>query len=124
MNLLVSFAGVTAFMGTAVLSIGIVGFALLSRNNPSTLFFLGGAICYIGGTLLVTVLGNIPLNEQLAAGSATDPDAAKLWGHYLDRWTMWNHVRPLAQSRCIKHRHRFTASECFDLPSIFSGPLF
>ena len=91
MNLLVSFAGVTALLGSA-----LVGFALLSRNQPSTLFFIGGAICYVGGTFLVTMLGNVPLNDQLAAVPATDPDAAKLWGHYLDRWTMWNHVRTLA----------------------------
>ena len=89
-----SFLG--AFMGTAVLSIGIVGFALLRWSHPSTLFFLGGAICYVGGTFVVTMLGNVPLNDQLAAVFATDPDAAKLWGHYLDRWTMWNHVRTLA----------------------------
>jgi len=89
-----SFLG--AFMGTAVLSMGIVGLALVSRSHPSTMFFLGGAIFYFVGTFLVTALGNIPLNDQLAAVSATDPAAVDLWEHYLSRWTMWNHVRTAA----------------------------
>ena len=36
------------------------------------------------------------LNNQLAAASVIDSDAAVLWMHYLDRWTMWNHVRTAA----------------------------
>ncbi len=65
-------------------------------SHPSAIFFLGGAILYFVGTFLVTVAGNVPLNDQLAAVSATDSAAATLWVHYLDRWTMWNHVRTAA----------------------------
>ena len=48
------------------------------------------------GTFLVTGLGNVPLNDQLAAVFATDPAALDVWEHYLGRWTMWNHVRTTA----------------------------
>ena len=48
------------------------------------------------GTFLVTGLGNVPLNEELAAVSATDPGARDVWEHYLNRWTMWNHIRTAA----------------------------
>ena len=89
-----SFLG--AFMGTAVLSLGVIGLALVSRNHPSAMFFLAGAAFYLVGTFLVTLLGNVPLNDRLAAMSATDPAANDLWEHYLDRWTMWNHVRTAA----------------------------
>ena len=34
-----------------------------------------GALFYLVGTFLVTALGNVPLNDQLAAVSATDPAA-------------------------------------------------
>ena len=44
----------------------------------------------------VTALGNVPLNDQLAAVSATDPGALDVWERYLGRWTMWNHVRTAA----------------------------
>jgi uncharacterized membrane protein len=42
------------------------------------------------------MLGNVPLNNQLAAVSATDPAARNVWERYLGRWTMWNHVRTAA----------------------------
>ncbi len=89
-----SFLG--AFMGTALLSLGVIGLALARWSHPSAMFFLVGAIFYFVGTFLVTVVGNVPLNDQLAAVSATDSAAVKLWEHYLDRWTMLNHVRTAA----------------------------
>ncbi len=89
-----SFLG--AFFGTAVLSFVSGGFALAGWGEASASFFLGGAILYLVGTILVTMLGNVPLNNQLAAVSATDPAARDVWERYLGRWTMWNHVRTAA----------------------------
>jgi uncharacterized membrane protein len=89
-----SFLG--AFIGTAVLSLAAGGLALAGWGRPSASFFLGGAIFYLVGTFLVTALGNVPLNDQLAAVSATDPGARDVWERYLGRWTMWNHVRTAA----------------------------
>jgi len=89
-----SFLG--AFMGTAVVSLGAGGLALAGWGRPSAPFFLGGALFYLVGTYLVTLRGNVPLNNQLAALSTTDPAARDVWEHYLSRWTMWNHVRTAA----------------------------
>ncbi len=86
-----SFMG--AFFGTAILSLVAGGLALAGWGSPSASYFLGGALFYLVGTILVTMLGNVPLNDQLAAVSATDPAAGEVWQHYLGRWTMWNHVR-------------------------------
>ena len=89
-----SFLGV--FLGTAMLSLGAGGLALAGWGRPFAAFFLGGAFFYLVGTFLVTGLGNVPLNDQLATVSATDPAARDVWEHYLARWTMWNHVRTAA----------------------------
>ena len=89
-----SFLG--AFIGTAVLSLSAGGLALAGWGRPSASFFLAGALFYLVGTFGVTGLGNIPLNNQLAAVSATDPGAREVWERYLGRWTMWNHVRTVA----------------------------
>jgi len=89
-----SFLG--AFIGTAVLSLGVGGFAVAGWGRPPAAFFLGGATCYLLGTFLVTALGNVPLNDQLAAVSAADPAARGVWEHYLGHWTIWNHVRTAA----------------------------
>ncbi len=89
-----SFMG--AFFGTAVLSLIAIWLALAGWDHPSAPFFLGGALFYLVGTILVTIFGNVPLNDQLAAVSATDLGTGAVWEHYLDRWTMWNHVRTAA----------------------------
>ena len=86
-----SFLG--AFIGTAVVSLGAGGLALAGWGRPFAPFFLGGALFYLVGTFIVTATGNIPLNDQLAAVSATDNAAIDVWENYLSRWTMWNHVR-------------------------------
>ncbi len=89
-----SFLG--AFFGTAVLSLVAGGLALAGWGHPSAPFFLGGALSYLVGTFLVTMLGNGPLNDRLAAVSATDPASIEVWERYRGRWTMWNHVRTAA----------------------------
>lgn len=89
-----SFLG--AFMGTALLSVAVVVLVLQIGSPQSAMFFIGGATFYLAGTFFVTIFGNVPMNDQLAAVSAADPDAVELWTYYLDRWTMWNHVRTAA----------------------------
>ncbi len=89
-----SFLG--AFIGTTVVSLGAGGLALADWGRPSAPFFLGGALFYVVGTFIVTVLGNVPLNDELGAISATDPAAQDVWKRYLSRWTAWNHVRTAA----------------------------
>ena len=75
-----SFLGV--FIGTAVLSLGAVGLASAGWGRPWAPFYLGAAISYLAGTFLVTGLGNVPLNNELAAVSATDPGARIVWDRY------------------------------------------
>jgi len=89
-----SFLG--AFMGTAVVSLGAGGLALAGWGRPSAPFFLAGALFYLVGTSLVPALATVPLNDQLAAVSATEPAARDVWEHYVSRWTTWNHVRTAA----------------------------
>ena len=81
------------FMGTAVLSLLVAALAIKGWGMPSAPLFLAGALLYLVGTFLVTGLGNVPLNDQLAAVSATDPEAISVWRHYLDRWTLLNTIR-------------------------------
>lgn len=89
-----SFLG--AFMGTAAISLLIAGFAVVEWGRPSSPWYLAGALLYFVGTFLVTGLGNVPLNDRLAAVTATDPGAAAVWEHYLDRWTRLNTIRTAA----------------------------
>jgi len=89
-----SFLG--AFMGTAAISLLVAVVAVKGWEMPSAPWLVAGALLYLVGTFLLTGLGNVPLNNQLAAVQANDPAAIKVWEHYLDRWTLLNSVRTVA----------------------------
>ena len=85
-----------AFMGTAAISLLIAVLAVMDWGAPAASWYLAGALLYVIGTFLVTVMGNVPLNNQLAAVPADGQEAVPVWEHYLDRWTMFNTVRTVA----------------------------
>ena len=88
-----SFLGL--FMGTAAVSLLAAVLAVSQWQPASSPWFLAGAACYLVGTFLVTGLGNVPLNKQLAVLSPADPASAADWSHYLDRWTRLNTLRTI-----------------------------
>jgi uncharacterized membrane protein len=48
--------------------------------------------------MLVTMVCNVPRNNQLAEVDPAAADASLVWGRYLTEWTMWNHGRTLASA--------------------------
>jgi uncharacterized membrane protein len=89
-----SFLGL--FMGTAALSLVVAVLAVLAWEAPSAPWYLAGALSYLAGTFAVTGLGNVPLNDRLAAVAGESPAAAPVWEHYLARWTRLNTLRTAA----------------------------
>lgn len=51
---------------------------------------------YAVGMFAVTIVFNVPLNDQLAAADPASSAAAPVWARYLTEWTFWNHVRTAA----------------------------
>ena len=83
-----------AFMGTALICAIILIASLFWWGQFSGKLMLAASLLYLVGSIGVTMVYNVPLNNQLAAGSAAQH--AELWPHYLNVWTMWNHVRTVA----------------------------
>ena len=81
------------FMGMAILSLILAVVAISGWDSAQSPYLLGGAVAYFGGTWLVTGMGNVPLNNKLAAAKAGDPEATEVWEHYLERWTKLNSQR-------------------------------
>jgi len=93
-----------AFFGTAALSIVLVFFALVNWSNASAVPLLAGSLLYLIGSILVTIVFNVPLNNRLAAVAPESTEGARVWQHYLRVWTVWNHVRTgasLAAAACF-----------------------
>jgi uncharacterized membrane protein len=80
------------FMGTALLGIGLAIWSLFSIAQTDSQLVLLGALLYVLGCFGVTMVFNVPLNDQLAAAAPTEA----LWNSYLRTWTLWNSVRTAA----------------------------
>ncbi|NER48500.1 MAG: DUF1772 domain-containing protein [Symploca sp. SIO1B1] len=85
-----------AFFGPAVVSLVLAIATLKQWNQPGAFYILAGALLYVIGTIGVTILGNIPLNDALAVVNPDSAEGATLWVKYLSNWTFWNHVRTIA----------------------------
>ena len=83
-------------IGLAPLCLLLGGWALLTWSDPGSVFVLAGSVLYLVGTLMVTGVLHIPMNNALAVVEAHGEGAAKHWHRYVARWTAWNHVRTTA----------------------------
>ena len=86
----------TAFFGTAALCLVLTVMSVFGWQKPRSVYIILGGLLYLIGTILVTILFNVPRNNALAAVSPASPDAASLWTGYVNSWTAWNHVRTLS----------------------------
>lgn len=86
----------TAFLGTAVACTLVAIASLTAWHQPGAVYLLLGSLLYLVGTVLVTIVFNVPLNEALAKVEPSSADGANLWANYLTNWTAWNHVRTAA----------------------------
>lgn len=86
-----SFLGI--FLGTTVISLLLFFLTIIQWNTIPSPYFLTGALFYILGTFLVTGIGNVPLNNQLANISNVHSDAILIWQDYILRWTRLNTFR-------------------------------
>ena len=85
-----------AFFAPAVAGI-LLSISLLFQWQPTiAAYLLTASLLYLIGTIGVTVVGNIPLNDALAVVIPNSVKASNLWSKYLTDWTFWNHVRTTA----------------------------
>lgn len=84
------------FLGTATACVALVVESLLSWTKPRAIYLLAGSLLYLVGTLLVTIMFNVPRNDALAATDPNGAQAASSWVRYVADWTVWNHVRGAA----------------------------
>jgi uncharacterized membrane protein len=80
--------------GTAAACLGLVAWAVISSNGRTTALVLAGCVLYLVGSIGVTMVCNVPLNNRLA--TVHPQDAASYWNEYVTKWTAWNHVRTVA----------------------------
>ncbi len=103
----------SVFFGSGVGCIVVMIASVQGVDGPGRYFLLAGGALYLVGSILVTVVANVPRNNALAAVAPIDPAGVSVWVDYLHRWTVWNHVRTVASLAA-------TASLILGLPAL--GP--
>jgi len=83
------------FFGTALATLALTISSALHIAHSGSKLILFASLLYLLGTFAVTVAFNVPLNNSLAAHSASAPDAPHVWQDYVTRWLKWNHVRTM-----------------------------
>ena len=73
-------------------------YAWVNLTGPGRAFIIAAAGIYVVTVFLVTVLGNVPMNEQLASMAHTSREAEAYWATYGRAWTWWNHVRTIGSA--------------------------
>lgn len=84
------------FFGTGVLCVLAILSLIWRWSEPGAVYVLIGGALYLAGGILATIVGNVPLNNALAALAPADTGSADVWAGYLKNWTAWNHVRTVA----------------------------
>lgn len=84
------------FLGTAAICAAqiILSVPQLPARRPT--YVLIGSLLYLAGTLGVTMIRNVPMNNRLEKVDPTDSNSATYWREYITSWMRWNHVRTIA----------------------------
>lgn len=84
----------TALFGTAGACVIVAIGAVTAWRGVTSVYLLAGSVSYLIGAIGVTIAGNVPLNNALAA---VDPENGEvIWRRYVRQWTAWNHVRTIS----------------------------
>lgn len=84
------------FLGTGAVCVFALVSLLLGRHQSRAIYLIVGSLVYLVGTLGVTIVCNVPLNNALALVNPDSTEGVKLWASYLNDWTFWNHIRAAA----------------------------
>jgi uncharacterized membrane protein len=81
--------------GTAILSVVTIIWAWRHWAQPAAPWLLAAGLAYLAA-IVITIAGNIPLNNSLAIADPHAAGAPAQWASFVTRWTAWNTLRGLA----------------------------
>lgn len=84
-----------ALFGTGVLSIVLIIVTLIMPIGTFRWLLMAGAVVYLIGNPLLTMIYHVPRNNALAATDPDGPEVAEQWSRYHREWTAGNHIRTL-----------------------------
>lgn len=85
------------FVGTAAVCL-LVAVAALVTGHGGAVWLVAGALLYVVGGFVLTLVVNVPMNNRLDVADPDSPDGSEIWTEYRSRWTAWNHLRAVASA--------------------------
>lgn len=84
----------------ALVAMGVIAplmavYGVLALDGVARWALVLGALVYVPSVCLMTVAGNVPMNNRLDRLDHTSPEAAEYWAVYGRNWTRLNHFRTL-----------------------------
>lgn len=77
----------------------VLGLAAFGQTQGTALVLvLAGSVLYVLGVIVVTGVGNVPMNNALDAMAGQAAETARYWPEYVERWTRLNHLRTAASA--------------------------
>lgn len=86
------------FFGTTLASAVLALLAPFRWGEPGSMFMFAGGLVYVTGMFVITMVFNVPLNNELNRDPTSEDEAAAIWARYLKDWTFWNHLRTVAST--------------------------
>lgn len=86
------------FLALVPASIAYATYAFLNMYGLAQRLIVVASLVYVITVFLVTMRGNVPLNERLDKMDHTSAEAADFWQTYGRVWTHWNTVRTIGST--------------------------
>jgi uncharacterized membrane protein len=84
------------FLALAPITFAFAIYAFFNIEGPAKLWIIAGAAVYIVFSFIVTIFGNVPMNNRLDQMQAMAPETTIYWQTYGPVWTNLNHIRMFA----------------------------
>ncbi len=85
-----------SFMVLVPATLALALYAVASLDGSVAVALVLAAAIYVPGAFGVTMLGNVPMNNHLAALPPEERSSHEYWQHYVSRWTRFNSLRMFA----------------------------
>ncbi len=86
---------VAALISIAVFSCLFTLYALVEFEGASLIVIALAAVVYVPSVFIMTLKGNVPMNQRLDKLDYQSANAESYWSEYVVRWTKLNHIRTL-----------------------------
>lgn len=86
---------IVLLLGLGPASLAFAVYAWLVLSGEGAAWLMAAAAIYLPLVILITMVGNVPMNERLDGMDHAAQETSAYWHTYGRVWTRWNHVRTL-----------------------------